>query len=102
LSSYETGFDRCCARIGDTAGYIFASRLSEANPSLSILVVEVGKNNFNDPTITNPAVFLGHLATESKNAIFYKGKKSEKLGGRALIVPASGILSSGSSINFMM
>jgi choline dehydrogenase-like flavoprotein len=102
LSSYEIGFDRCCPRIGGTAGCILASRLSQADPSLSILVVEGGKNNFNDPTVTNPAVFLGHLAPDSKNAIFYKGKKSDKLGGRAPIVPTGGILGGGSSINFMM
>lgn len=93
---------RCCPRIGGTAGCILASRLSQADPSLSILVVEGGKNNFNDPTVTNPAVFLGHLAPDSKNAIFYKGKKSDKLGGRAPIVPTGGILGGGSSINFMM
>jgi alcohol oxidase len=98
----RTGFDRCCVRIGGTAGCILAGRLSQADPSLSILVVERGKNNFNDPTVTNPAVFLKHLAPDSKNAIFYKGKRSEKLGGRAPVVPAGGILGGGSSINFMM
>lgn len=95
-------FDCCYVRIGGTAGCILAGRLSEADPSLSILVVEGGKNNFNDPTVTNPAVFLTHLAPGSKNAIFYKGKKSDKLGGREPIVPAGGMLGGGSSINFMM
>lgn len=102
LSSCDIDFDRCCVRIGGTAGCILASRLSQADPSLSILVVEGGKNNFNDPTVTNPAVFLGHLAPDSKSAIFYKGNRSDKLGGRAPIVPAGGILGGGSSINFMM
>lgn len=69
---------------------------------LSILVVEGGKNNFNDPTVTNPAAFLTHLAPDSKNAVFYKGKKSDKLAGREPIVPAGSILGGGSSINFMM
>jgi choline dehydrogenase-like flavoprotein len=102
LSSYKVGFDHFCVRTGGTAGCILAGRLSEADPSLSILVIEGGKNNFNDPTVTNPAVFLGHLAPDSKTAIFYKGKRSEKLGGRAPIVPAGGVLGGGSSINFMM
>jgi alcohol oxidase len=102
LSSSGIGADRHCVRTGGTAGCILASRLSQADPSLSILVVEGGKNNFNDPTVTNPAVFLSHLAPDSKSAIFYQGRKSDKLGGRAPIVPAGGILGGGSSINFMM
>jgi alcohol oxidase len=100
--AYKVGFDHCCVRTGGTAGCILAGRLAEADPSLSILVVECGKNNFNDPTVTSPAIFLRHLAPDSKNAIFYRGKRSEKLGGRAPIVPAGGILGGGSSINFMM
>ena len=96
------GADRCCVRIGGTAGCILAGRLAQADPSMSILVVEGGKNNFNDPTVTNPAVFLSHLAPGSKSAIFYQGKRSDKLSGRAPIVPAGGILGGGSSINFMM
>ena len=52
--------------------------------------------------MVNPAVFLSHLAPDSKNATFYKGRKSDKLAGREPIVPTGGILGGGSSINFMM
>src|SRR3954462_10257908 len=47
---------------GGTAACVAASRLAKANPNLKILLVEGGKNNFNDPTVVNPAVYLSHLA----------------------------------------
>lgn len=50
----------------------------------------------------NPAVYLSHLAPDSKTALFYKAKKSEHLNGREAIVPTGGLLGGGSSINFMM
>ncbi|XDG07775.1 hypothetical protein ABKA04_007390 [Annulohypoxylon sp. FPYF3050] len=49
-----------------------ASRLSDADKNLSILVIEGGGNNYNDPTIVNPVV-----------------------------VPSGGVLGGGSSINFL-
>lgn len=50
----------------------------------------------------NPAVYLSHLAPDSKTALFYKAKKSDYLNGREAIVPTGGLLGGGSSINFMM
>jgi len=87
---------------GGTAACVAAGRLAKANPDLKILLVEGGKNNFNDPTVINPAVYLSHLAPDSTNAIFYKSKASKHLGGREAIVPMGGMLGGGSSINFMM
>jgi alcohol oxidase len=40
---------------GGTAACVAAGRLAKANPDLKILLVEGGKNNFQDPTIVNPA-----------------------------------------------
>jgi alcohol oxidase len=54
---------------GGTAACVAAGRLAKANPDLKILLVEGGKNNFNDPTVTNPAVYLSHLAPDSKTAL---------------------------------
>ena len=87
---------------GGTAACILAGRLSDADPSLSILIIEGGKNNLNDPTVVNPAIYLSHLAPDSQTACFYKAKSSEHLAGREAIVPTGGILGGGSSINFMM
>ncbi|KAF4628178.1 hypothetical protein G7Y89_g9974 [Cudoniella acicularis] len=87
---------------GGTAACVAAGRLAKANPGLKIVLVEGGRNNFNDPTVTNPAVYLSHLAPDSKTALFYKSKASKYLNGREAIVPMGGMLGGGSSINFMM
>lgn len=79
-----------------------AGRLAEADPNLSILVIEGGQDNRGVSNIENPAFFLDHLLPTSKTAIFYKGNKSEKCAGREVIVPSGGVLGGGSSINFMM
>lgn len=87
---------------GGTAACVAAGRLARADPSLSILLVEGGKNNYNDPTVTNPAMYLVHLAPGSKTALFYEANAEEALNGRKAIVPCGGMLGGGSSINFMM
>ncbi|KAK7409276.1 hypothetical protein QQX98_008516 [Neonectria punicea] len=87
---------------GGTAACIIAGRLAEADPALSILIIERGQDNYNVPTVTNPALFLSHLAPTSKTAIFYKGNKASQLGDREPIVPCGGTLGGGSAINFMM
>ena len=65
-------------------------------------MVEGGKNNYNDPTVTNPAMYLVHLAPGSQTALFYEANAEEALNGRKAIVPCGGLLGGGSSINFMM
>ncbi|KAI1734593.1 GMC oxidoreductase [Xylaria scruposa] len=87
---------------GGTAGCIVAGRLAEADPNLSILVIEGGPDNFNHPAVAIPALFLTNIAPGSKTAIFYKARKSDYLAGREVIVPSGGLLGGGSSINFMM
>ncbi|KAG9243158.1 putative alcohol oxidase [Calycina marina] len=87
---------------GGTAACVAAGRLAKADPDLKILLVEGGSTNYQLPTVVNPAVYLSHLAPDSKTAIFYKAQKSEQLAGREAIVPAGGLLGGGSSINFMM
>lgn len=79
-----------------------AGRLARDDPSLSILLVEGGRNNLNDPTIVNPAFYLAHLAPGSQTALFYEANAEEALNGRKSIVPCGGILGGGSSINFLM
>ena len=54
---------------GGTAACVAAGRLAKANPELKIVLVEGGPNNHNNPTVTNPAVYLSHLAPDSKTAV---------------------------------
>lgn len=54
---------------GGTAACVAAGRLAKADPNLRILLVEGGKNNHEDPTVRNPALYLSHLAPDSKTAL---------------------------------
>ncbi|KAK1752884.1 hypothetical protein QBC47DRAFT_430978 [Echria macrotheca] len=87
---------------GGTAGCIVAARLAQADPSLTILVIEGGRDNKNQPTIETAALFIANLLPETKTNIFYQGKASSHIGGRAPVVPSGGILGGGSSTNLMM
>lgn len=71
---------------------MLAGRLAEADPELSILVIEGGQNNFNVPNVVNPLLYWQHLLPTSKTALFYKAKASEHLAGRESIVPSGGSL----------
>lgn len=87
---------------GGTAACVVAGRLAEADPGLSILVIEGGPDNYNVPNVVNPLLYYEHLAPTSKSTLFYKTNASKHLAGREAIVPAGGTLGGGSSINFMM
>ncbi|KAI1370546.1 GMC oxidoreductase [Hypoxylon crocopeplum] len=87
---------------GGTAGCIVAGRLAEADPGLSILVIEGGPDNYNNPRVTTPIAYFSNLQPESETAIFYKAVKSKHLADRDHVVPSGGTLGGGSSINFMM
>ncbi|KAI0503175.1 alcohol oxidase-like protein [Xylaria bambusicola] len=87
---------------GGTAGCIVASRLADADPNLSILVIEQGSDNNGDPSVTFPAMYPIHLSPESPRMQFLKGNKSIALANRELIVPAAKSLGGGSSVNMLM
>lgn len=79
-----------------------AARLAEADPSLSVLVVEAGDNNENVASIIHPVLFLGALMPTSTVTSFYSGTQEPQLGNRQLTVPVGSVLGGGSSINLMM
>ncbi|KAI0506925.1 GMC oxidoreductase [Xylaria bambusicola] len=87
---------------GGSAGCIIAARLSDADPGLSILVVEGGASNQNIPSLSHPALFLSNLGPNSNYNICYKAKASADLADRELEVLAGGVLGGGSSINLMV
>lgn len=86
---------------GGTTACVVAARLADADPELSVLLIEGGPNN-KDPSIEYPAFFTASLAPNSKNTLFYVTKKSAAVGDRELVLPAGGVLGGGSSTNFMM
>ena len=87
---------------GGSAGCIVAGRLAAADPNLSILLIEGGRNNRDVTTIVNPLFMMKNLAPATKAALYYKGSKCAHVADREAIVPAGGILGGGSSINFML
>ncbi|KAI0530165.1 alcohol oxidase-like protein [Xylaria digitata] len=87
---------------GGTAGCIVASRLPDADPEFSILVIERGGDNYGDPTIIHPALYIMHMAPNSPRMQFHLGRKSAALGGREPITPVAKVLGGGSSVNMLM
>lgn len=87
---------------GGTSACVTASRLLQADPTLTILIIERGKNNLNDPTITTPASYFVHLLPTSQNTTFYRAESELALNGRRRVVATGGTLGGGSSINGMM
>ncbi|KAI2614835.1 alcohol oxidase [Hypoxylon sp. NC1633] len=87
---------------GGTAGCIVAARLAEADPSLSILVIEAGPDGAGNPSVDYPAFFLSNLLPSTITAAFYKSNPSKNLGGREIVVPTGSVLGGGSAVNMMM
>jgi len=79
-----------------------AARLSDADPELSILVIEGGTNNFGEPLIVNPGFLFAHIQPGNKFMRYFKGNKSQSLGDREAVVPCGGVLGGGSSVNLML
>lgn len=86
---------------GGTTSCVIASRLSDADPELSILVVESGPDSYNEPGIVHPGLFLENLLPTSKNNTFHMAKASDDIAQRPLPVPSGRVLGGGSSINTM-
>ncbi|KAI0022611.1 alcohol oxidase-like protein [Xylariomycetidae sp. FL0641] len=87
---------------GGTAGCIIAARLADADPGLSILLVEEGSNNLNNPTITQPAFCYTHIFPDSTTTKAYKSSPETGIAGRELSVTTGAVLGGGSSVNMMM
>ncbi|OTA99470.1 putative alcohol oxidase [Hypoxylon sp. CI-4A] len=84
---------------GGATGCIVASRLSDADPGLHILIIESGINNYEDPMVLHPSYFGKHIAPGAKYTRTYQGPKSDYLAGRQASLPTGHILGGGSSIN---
>lgn len=78
-----------------------ASRLSDADPNLSILVIEGGRDNQGLRNITYPLLLLNNILPGNTDTLFYQGNKEKAVGDRGLVVPSGGVLGGGSSINLL-
>jgi hypothetical protein len=80
---------------GGLAGCVVAGRLAEADPSLSILVIEQGPNNYEVDQVVYPALYPRNLFPNSKYTLFWQGNHSPQLANRRPIVPSGGTLGGG-------
>ncbi|KAM0332069.1 hypothetical protein ACHAQA_002338 [Verticillium albo-atrum] len=84
---------------GGTAGCVVASRLSDADPELSILVIECGQDNRDEPTIVHPVFSFGHMAPGGKTMLNYQSAKEPRTANRVINTATAGTLGGGSAIN---
>lgn len=93
---------KCIA--GGTTGCVVAAKISDADPSLSILIVERGQDSWNDPAVTNPFFFMQNildLGEPNPRMRHYQGQQESSAGDRAMVVPVGNVLGGGSSINML-
>lgn len=84
---------------GGTAGCTVAGRLAAADPNLSILLIEGGRDNYDVPSVVHLGLVTHNLAPQTLTANFHKANASTELSGREVIVPTGGCLGGGSSVN---
>ena len=82
---------------GTAAGVIFG-RLVAADPSLCILMLEMGPTTKDDLAHIQPARSLSHLKPDSKTVKQVVGKPSDYLNGRELTVQCGHCVGGGSSV----
>ncbi|RYP72124.1 hypothetical protein DL770_008017 [Monosporascus sp. CRB-9-2] len=87
---------------GGTADCIIASRLADADPRLSILVVESGRDNYNVPSVIHPVLWQGNFAPDEPRVFFHRAAKEEQLADREFLVEVGNTLGGGSSVSLMM
>ncbi|RYP12343.1 hypothetical protein DL765_007389 [Monosporascus sp. GIB2] len=87
---------------GGTAGCIIASRLADADPKLSILVVESGRDNYNVPTVIHPLLWQGNYAPDDPRVFFHRAAKEEQLADRESLIQVGNTLGGGSSVSLMI
>ena len=81
---------------------MIAGRLAEADPNLSVLVIEQGPNSYGKPEVVHPALYPRNLMPSSNITLFWQGNEQPQLAGRRPIVPSGGTLGGGSAINWMV
>ena len=79
-----------------------AGRRAKPDPSLEILIIEPGKSNLNDKSLSTPAFFMQSFALGNRNVeVYLQSKPSKYIGGRQTFVPVGNVLGGGTSVNVM-
>ncbi|KAI1169834.1 alcohol oxidase-like protein [Nemania sp. FL0916] len=84
------------------AGCVVASRLADADPKLSILLIERGPNNRNAPTVVHPFLWVANYLPNSPRVLKHQAGKEKQLADRECIVAVGNTLGGGTSVNLMM
>ncbi|KAH9990441.1 GMC oxidoreductase-domain-containing protein [Russula vinacea] len=82
---------------GGTTGLVVATRLSE-DPSVSVLVLEAGAPNLNDPEILIPAILISQLGKPQYDWMFFSAPQANA-NGKSVYWPRGKGLGGTSSIN---
>ena len=85
---------------GGLAGCVLASRLVEANPSLSVMLLEAGPNEHENPSIKAPlAAFANHNTDLEYN---YYTVPQKNLNNRRIYHCGGKVLSGSSAVNYAL
>ncbi|EAU83180.1 alcohol oxidase AOX1 [Coprinopsis cinerea okayama7 len=91
---------------GGAAGCVIAGKLSAADPSLKILILEAGPHSHNVPQHVQPARFIRNVQQpqlmDPKSICLHVAQPSEALLGRKIVMRQGSVLGGGSSVNFMV
>ncbi|KAF9004053.1 GMC oxidoreductase-domain-containing protein [Cyathus striatus] len=85
---------------GGTTACVTAGRLAEADPSLKILIIEIGQHTKERQEHIQPGRCVRNLTTNKELFAFYQANPSTALAGRSVIVSSGKCLGGGSSVNF--
>ncbi|KAJ7606674.1 hypothetical protein FB45DRAFT_807572 [Roridomyces roridus] len=87
---------------GGTVACIAATRLAEAFPERSILILERGPTTKGKKEHIQPGLYMNHLAQDTKTTVTHVSSPSEDVGGRSVGVPIGQCVGGSSSVNFMV
>ncbi|KAK7987248.1 hypothetical protein PG988_002236 [Apiospora saccharicola] len=89
---------------GGTAACVIASRLAAADPTLSVLVIESGRDNYDIPAVVNPLLWRENYRPDcDKQRVYHHiAQPEQSLSDRESIVTVGNTLGGGSSVNLMM
>ncbi|KAK7994307.1 GMC oxidoreductase-domain-containing protein [Apiospora marii] len=88
---------------GGTTACVVASRLAAADPGLSVLVIESGRDNYGVPAVTHPLLWRENYKQDEQQRVYHHVARPEnQLADRESVVTVGHTLGGGSSVNLMM